>query len=117
MSEPTFNRDVPPGAPPPTLDYRGAEGQPREIPGALLLAVAILFAGSMVLIAVFLAVTVSILLGHAGAGVMVLLMTATLLVGLGYYGHRRSGRMGIWIGMGIGLCALAVIFIWRAYWR
>ena len=102
------------------LDYRGPREEPRTYPVALVVA-ATLFAAGLVVISMFLAVTVSILVGHAWAGTLVLTSAAAVLVGLGYYGHRKLVRrpfeIGIWLGTGIGLLALAVIFIQRAYWR
>jgi hypothetical protein len=104
----------------PTLDYRSGRDELRPF-SALLLIWTTLFAAFIVVGSVFLAVAASILLGHAGAGVLVLVSAAALLVGLGLYGHRRPVRrplaLGIWIGIGLGVFTLAVIFIQRAYWR
>ena len=102
------------------LDYRSARDEPRRFSVVLLVAT-IVFAAGTVVCSVFFAVTVSIILGHAGPGVLVLLGAAALLVGLGFYGHRKPVRrpfaLGIWIGTAAGLLILAVVFVRRAYWR
>jgi hypothetical protein len=122
MNERTPHGGIDEGRPGPgqPLDYRGPGEQVRPFPVALLVG-AILFASGLVVVSVFVAVALSILMGHAAAGVMVLLGVAAILVALGAYGHRRPERrpfaMGIWIGTGAGVAALAVIFIQRAYWR